>query len=1267
MKRTRIIVKSLVLLLFVCLFRPTYTLEMQDWEDILVDVTKDIDERVNCLLDSVGNDFFQETDDSDETLLSWLFKQAVSREAAAKSENNDSCHEAIHYPYRAITLACVKKFLERNEAVAIVQWRDPQENTLLHLVACLGDASLIEKIALPDLINVVNEDGHTALMTAAHSPFATPEALSTLLKRGVDVNMVAHVNDNTVGEPCTALLYVLEGGSLEALEVIIDAQPSFFYQFGIGPKKSVFNWMLEENGKNNSEENSAQFSVIWRYFTTLPLSQQQEAIGLLDNNLKGALLQLARSSSAFGFIEHLLEQKIMLPEDIRACDPTMFHDAALDGQHDLFRIVEVYPSIIDIHAMNNHKTPLFLLLDAACEEGNKTEDAQKAILSSLKIILAADDHDHKEKSVIAASLGLALHFSVCRLSASFVIELIRHIAKKPLDVQQDVLSTARGSKPRSILWTAVSRGDAAILDALFTSFHPSCFNLHEIVDGHSLLHSAVIARRESAIKYLLENGDFSQSSPPAMLLELLMYQDFQKYSREDVDCDYRIACSFLKNYDLTSSVQGISSSLLSCSLLHYACQRKRSGIVAAFIDELVERRASSTLVKSVLMAKNAPHKLTPLEYAMYFGDVASFALLLETRLYDDEVFNIAVYCIRPSLQNEDYLILRLIEDFYAFYPLIDLKSYDNEVQHQVDEFFCDLVNRSRKDLFEALSKNMQVKKVKKALNLKFPDDDYGQSLIAKAVHAQSCFALEALLKHDQTAKNELNQLMYSTSGDKNTPLSFALLQLKNDLSAQDCLRRYGVCVGPARMIFLLLSAGASLECTTVMKLFGEDQALAQLVLDLILPLVDEKRRSDERRAANLMHSTQEDWLMPQKKTCQDKAQEDKKLREQEKKQKKKKNKQNAFPLPAQEEMDQKVTEDLELCADDNKANALYSPQVLPLQVLAKTAEKKACVDLAVITTPLQDLSLENKKSSPEGKNNSSDGFPELLNYSKSFKSIAVDTSIPYAEAPQEPVTIRMLVTPTKLSTLERTIGTDFVKQGPLINFNEGDISAYLEELVDIDAKEEKSNRLQGKSKNELTRDGVVKLHKRVLDKMAWRIRASASENLDESLLDHSLTTEFLIEVLRHGSTYLQLSVPEPGDEEHGLGFRLLIVASVNETSSGRVAVKAAAGTRFATLAFSLDDEGRAFECVHCCIHKNHPVYSLVEQSIVGFPAGVPKRLLAPLAVKVGIVSDSSKLFFQCMNSVDFQAKKNYLNEMTSLLQSGEINQFWNQYHINQKV
>lgn len=1276
--------------------------ETSYWLDIFFNTAISVEETADQLVASIQNDFARKSQDTDETLLFWVTHVASvnEEEALDKAERCSDGEETQDSStdegsaYREVAVECFERFFEQPDEVwqSMVGLRDAAGNTLLHLAARLGERKLIGKL-LPHInVNVINHNGKTPLMEAAGSPFVDSAVLSLLLELGANIDVALDHNEDTLGEPCNALLCALDRASKESIQVLLGKNPSFFYKNDNGVDKSVFNWVLE----SCFDSYEPVMPLLRAHFIQLPSDEQLAIMQLLPHEDKAELLYSAVLAFDVTFIDHILAKGFITADDIQArhcySGYTMLHHAAQYGICSLVQfLLALYPK--DINSMDaSNRTPLICLLNAAAAEG-RGECELVALLKTLELLLQAQN-----QTAIFLPLHRAIVSAIEKNSAEFVLVLLRYLESLPVENCQKILQYQDEDTP-SLFWHALERGDKRVIDFLLGSQLMNFFDLNEkMPDGCTLLHLAAKARHENAVKYLLLNGDFSRltkASQPSIScyspLESLLQSKITNNFQEDFLCDRRVAQALLNaGFSPFFRLQTKNH-----TLMHEAALQNRGGI----IDELIQAAKKSSEffgVKSLVVAQNNNTEVkSPLTYAVGGGSVYSVEKLLETGAYDELLPCVSSYSVNV-LKNEHYFCMRLFEDFFAVYPTVTGKSKAGNYVY--DEAMQLLLERKKSGFLSNFSRASSLDAVKKELDecinsekkyYFFSDAPY----LIKAITIQSCLALELILEKDKKIKNDLNQ-----SFNDKTALSLAILQLRNDLAAQDCVRRYGVCFGPARMVYLLLQAGASLEHEAVQKYFSKNPEIEVVVREHIWPLAQAKieakeqasREEEVRRQAVQELARKEEEEAIQRELAKKQQQEKKKKQQAEKKLAKKLAKQQqtiASLIPGAALLQSEPKDDssvdtaclnneekslVEKIGCQKNQNAAYAPQDMPIDFkgLSITVLPPSPVEPQGFKSVSTDLntptpSEEAPKLSPSKQSKKNSPFQASLK-SPSPGISPLEMPINYNDAPKTGTSCHLCLTPRRVSKIHRHVGTDHVMKGPLINFADEDLSGHVDQLIGLDRVEESSRFIPGASKNKLTAGGLVPLHKRVVDRMACNIRDSfAPDKIDAAIVAHGLSTEFLVAILQQGSTYLQLSVPEPkglkgegveqDESKYGLDFKLLIVATVHEDADGQLVGTVTPAEKFVTLAFSLDDDGRVQQAVHCCIQDKHPVHTAFTQDI-------PMYLLVDCGAKIRLL-DSGALFLQIAEIKAAQAKKAYLKEMLSLLQQEEFDIFHQRYVI----
>lgn len=178
-----------------------------------------------------------------------------------------------------------------------------------------------------------------------------------------------------------------------------------------------------------------------------------------------------------------------------------------------------------------------------------------------------------------------------------------------------------------------------------------------------------------------------------------------------------------------------------------------------------------------------------------------------------------------------------------------------------------------------------------------------------------------------------------------------------------------------------------------------------------------------------------------------------------------------------------------------------------------------------------------------------------------------------------PTSCSMYVTPRRLSKVSFDVSED-ATGGLKINFSDT-AGKNLKNIAQIDRLEEAMAFLQFDDKNKHSRTCVVVLGQDIQKALAAKVRVH-NDTLDAEGLAHTFTAELFIEVLRHGSTYVQVRTDEDNEP------CLLVVASVTRTLDGDITkLLDVNDAHFITLCFELND-GVIGKCFHCCTQAKHP-------------------------------------------------------------------------------
>lgn len=391
-----------------------------------------------------------------------------------------------------------------------------------------------------------------------------------------------------------------------------------------------------------------------------------------------------------------------------------------------------------------------------------------------------------------------------------------------------------------------------------------------------------------------------------------------------------------------------------------------------------------------------------------------------------------------------------------------------------------------------------------------------------AVMSKACRCLELVL-----IENEPVATLVSPDGSK-TPLSMALTALSQDEGACACLDETGVCVGPARMVYLLLEHGAQVHLAhpSVRTVLDENLRLNSLLEKVQQSITDFQQYFTERDASMRMRAEHLEF----KQRCLDLeiakiiAQEKAQIKASVDAKKVGGKKQRALPVAADDQA--------------GAAQGDYSDRV-PRQI-----------DAAVMA--LEDLVVE--------------------------AGGAADGDLAQLRADESPVRLflRRQAPPVNMQVLSDTFGN-----GGSIRFV-GASSRYSMHMAKQEAVLEKSFA-------EAT-DGfeVVDTKRKCCLSIADNLEPCLVKNIrekqvviDVNVLDHAWTEELLLRVLTCGSVYLEKQVD-------GESVCLLVVAQVNRTLPADFGVAWDSRPRFITLCFDLDDDGEIGECFHCCSQWHHP-------------------------------------------------------------------------------
>lgn len=217
-------------------------------------------------------------------------------------------------------------------------------------------------------------------------------------------------------------------------------------------------------------------------------------------------------------------------------------------------------------------------------------------------------------------------------------------------------------------------------------------------------------------------------------------------------------------------------------------------------------------------------------------------------------------------------------------------------------------------------------------------------------------------------------------------------------------------------------------------------------------------------------------------------------------------------------------------------------------------------------------------------------------------------------ADQSPSSCRLHV-PSK-GKIIITVSGDAVGGGAKIGFVDG-VIPYLQRVAQIDAVEEAVPPLS--EKNPLSERGIVKCMQTVKDRQVSVMRGKINIAWDRDVIAHAFTTELMINVLLHGSTYLQRS-------QENNNISLLVVACVACEDEGCVG---GAMPHFVTMCFSLDNNGIVSECYHWCMQEKHPKDVCCGGKYRLFPVSVMAERNTDGKLKFSMKSDFREKYQKC--------------------------------------
>lgn len=689
-------------------------------------------------------------------------------------------------------------------------------------------------------------------------------------------------------------------------------------------------------------------------------------------------------------------------------------------------------------------------------------------------------------------------------------------------------------------------------------------------------------------------------------------------------------------------------------LLHLACKRGAVSIARKLCDLARSRGCLSQVVNAKTFNGS-----TPLGYAINQGSVLLVELLLNTKEISFEELSSVQFNI-GTLQDAHYPILRLFEDIYGIIPTLSFSSDSKSCSYR-EHIGC-LQAKAEDPTYRNFRKEgnkAAVVALEKVLK-QFPD-------ICKAVVSRSCPALTFMLNKKYCTVDEP---AIDNGGNEKTALSFALVALKKDLLAQECFKKFGVYLGPLRMVHMLLKKGASLEHPSVQAALPRDPGLFSEVVEAICKIaLDEKHADADKKAS-------EDIIK------QDAA--------------------SSFDLPVEhrpslpvlsKKKKQKKALNLSTCHEALKIDPLTEPiqiSELPQSNEIQDATKKESPSavhqlpspldqafstlsmspsmqphdssLVALLSPIpvkNHAMLDEKKqeiisSASNSKLQKNSTATQPKSKILSIKPPATEKQIFQDLPPRE---VEVPLTPGRQSRAKYSVTRDSLGQGPLLELNGAGLEGYFDWIVQHDRSEEGQSWLAGAYKSELTRLAPFMLDQRVVEKLAWNIRVARFEDLSDTMLNHAVTTEFLMQVLRMGSFYLELCLPTAKNAH--FEFKLLVVAQVTRELTGKLTQLGCPSPNYVTLAFALNDAGSISKCMHFCCQQNHPLF--VEQE-----SGVKSYLLAPVRVTASLIPGGN-LRLQFADELVLQGTKNYLLRLYDFIKEDDFEALEDNYELLKQV
>lgn len=709
-------------------------------------------------------------------------------------------------------------------------------------------------------------------------------------------------------------------------------------------------------------------------------------------------------------------------------------------------------------------------------------------------------------------------------------------------------------------------------------------------------------------------------------------------------------------YDLFAAGASLDHSTVQEVLAH-DCRPEIKNLVAdikLFVDcgGQAFMQGSYSSLSSAL--NNVPFEQREAEDALARGDLDSLSRSLAQKPNLDNISTISV----PEFSRVHIMGVRMFFDTYGFLPLLqptqnigainpDFEAYLDICENVAQDSFAKPAAEAPRvgKIFSALDEDSGIQKLEQILFRNVPHL-YG------AVYKKSCLALKMLLQ-DKKTRNNIDiaaQIKIANTAKPNpTPLANAISELKKDALAQECLSNYNACIGPAKMIYLLLEAGASLEHASVTLLLSPtsetddpNAELRNLVLK-IKGMVDQyhtasnieakieapepvqtkakkaKKKTSTPKTTNFSKSLNfptEQALNPQidSQQKQEVLDNDTKLTPSPELLPKQMGQNQAFS-PFDTEINSSNT------ASNNSKEECHYPNILAAEKLPLDGQTTLATELSLTPMSLEASSPNHYKTTTVNtlkKTDKKAPSPEELTKSTTQQK---ENAFELFEQ-EENLNVSMPLTPRRQSRVNmHNIQADSTLKGGRVYFEPG-ILPILDSVCLSDRNEEGNPIASSLMKGTITKSSFGAVENRVYDKMAHNIRTMNWGNLevDQSdtpgnIIGHGLTTELFVNVLKRGSVYLELNLSkDPSHPE----LQLLIVAQANRELTNRLQGRAAEGPGFITAAFPIDGEGKIGKCMHFCFQANHP-------ASVEFEPGKRSYLLAPCNIVASLDFQTGRL------------------------------------------